>query len=113
MEDELVKMRVEIDNLTIPQAIALDAMFRMWQSLGGMGASRHVSYFVDGDGNFRPKIKSGFYQEIDGTDFPRNPYVGYDMHELHKLACIKNGDDIVYDFDPVAWHIHEGGKKLR
>jgi hypothetical protein len=33
------------------------AMLRYMQKLGGMGSSRKVSFYADGDGDFHPKFK--------------------------------------------------------
>ena len=49
-------MKIEIENLTEAQAIALEDMLATWEWLGGAGASRWTAFFADGDGNFRPKI---------------------------------------------------------
>ena len=56
-------MKIEIENLTEEQAIALEDMLATWQWLGSSGASRWTAFYADGDGNFQPKIT------IDG----RNP----------------------------------------
>ena len=53
---ERLKMTVEME-VTESQALALQAMFEHWRVLGGQGSSRYVGFFVDGDGNFKPKCK--------------------------------------------------------
>ena len=56
---ELREARVTLDvsfpDVTIPQAAALRALFEQMRILGGMGGSRWVCFYSDGDGNFRPK----------------------------------------------------------
>ena len=49
-------MKIEINNLTKAQEIALEDMFATWVQLGNVGCSRWTAFFSDGDGNFRPKI---------------------------------------------------------
>jgi hypothetical protein len=51
-----IKMAVSME-VTIPQALALTEMFKLWTQLGSQGSSRDVSFFVDGDGNFQPKCE--------------------------------------------------------
>lgn len=52
-----VSLTVTFDHLNEPQAIALLAMFETWETHGRWGASRMVSFFVDGDGPFNPEIQ--------------------------------------------------------
>ena len=40
--------------VTIPQMLALKAMFEYWNILANIGASRFVGFYVDGDGDFHP-----------------------------------------------------------
>ena len=54
--EKTISMKIEIDNLTEAQAIALEDMLATWQWLGGNGASRWTAFYADGDGNFQPKI---------------------------------------------------------
>lgn len=51
-----MKLKIEIDNLTEKQAIAVEQMFNTWEILSRLGSSRYVAFYVDGDGNFHPKI---------------------------------------------------------
>ena len=57
MEKNRIKMIVEIDNLTIAQAVGLKTLFREFESFGKMGHSDWISFFADGDGDFRPKVE--------------------------------------------------------
>lgn len=56
------KMSIEIDNLTYNQYMALKALFYKMQMNGNVGHSESMTFFCDGDGNYRPKIK------IDGKE---------------------------------------------
>jgi hypothetical protein len=91
-----VKMKIEID-ATIPQALALQAMFEYWNYLGGVGGSRQVAFYVDGDGDFKPKCKISFDGEVPEL-----------TKEMAKMAIVKDmAGDRVYDYDPIGWHLHK------
>ncbi len=60
---EKVKFTVEMD-VTVPQALALKAMFEYWNYLSNIGSSRHISFYVDGNGNFHPNCKVSTDKEI-------------------------------------------------
>jgi len=54
-----ITMNVKLQ-VTISQAVAMKEMFERWNFLSNIGSSRHVSFFVDGDGNFHPKVEITF-----------------------------------------------------
>ncbi|MNC02771.1 hypothetical protein D3C81_691830 [compost metagenome] len=83
-----LKMTVEL-NVTIPQALALQSMFEYWNELGDRGSSRSVTFFVDGDGNFKPDCTISF----DGSI----PKLTNEIKEVAISSDI-NGDRS-YDFD--------------
>lgn len=94
-----MKLTVEMQ-VTIPQALALTAMFKYWNTLSSWGASREVGFFVDGDGNFHPKC------EVT-TDKP----IPELTEEMRKAAVVKEWDDNrVYDYDPIAAMLREETK---
>jgi len=93
---ERVKMVVEIE-ATVPQALSLQAMFEYWNHLGSAGGSRRVAFYVDGDGDFKPKCKVSFEGEV--------PKI---TKEISKLAIVEDkGGDRLYDFDPIGWHLRK------
>ncbi len=93
--DKKIKMTVEMD-VTISQGLALQAMFEMWNYLSSIGASKRISFFCDGDGNFHPKCKIIFDKQIPKL-----------TEEIESLAVVKNtSQEIVYDYDPIAWKIN-------
>lgn len=93
---ERIKMTVDFD-VTEPQALALQAMFKYWSQLSSQGSSRHVSFFVDGDGNFKPNINVSFNQPVAEL-----------TPEIEALAVVENtAGNRKYDFDPVAWHLRQ------
>ena len=72
---------IEIDGLTKPQKIALEDLLKQWETLGKLGCSRWTSFFADGDGNFRPKIridgrKPKFQNPIASENMSRTVVVG-------------------------------------
>ncbi len=94
-----IKLTVEMD-VTIPQALALQAMFDYWNYLANIGSSRVVGFYVDGDGNFHPKCKFNANQPLPKL-----------TEELAKRAQLKDthdkfGNTVVFDFDPIAWRIN-------
>jgi len=99
---ERLKMTVTME-VTPAQAIALEAMFDEWNKLGVWGASRQVSFFADGDGNFRPDAKVT-YDADPYTEFPK-----HSPEDLRRKARISpdEAEPIAFDFDPVAWCQHD------
>lgn len=95
MENDRIKMTVEME-VTEPQALALQAMFKYWNYLASVGSSRFVGFYVDGDGNFKPKTKITFSEPVhELTD------------EMCKISVVTDRDgNRNYDFDPIAWKIN-------
>ena len=99
-----IEMMVTL-NVTVPQALALQAMFDHWNSLSSMGSSRQVSFFVDGDGSFNTHAKCRFSEEIPELDT-----------HLRDLAELSGGDNVDYagspvasfDFDAISWALGRG-----
>ena len=83
------KTIIEIEGLTEAQEIAIEDMLKTWESLGGMGSSRWTSFYADGDGNFRPKIK------INGK---KPQYT-----TLLNRKNLWENDEYRIDFDTIAW----------
>jgi hypothetical protein len=97
MPSNKIKMTVTMD-VTVPQALALQAMFDYWNQLSSIGGSRKVGYYVDGDGNFHPHVKCEFSSNVPEL-----------TSDLRKIAVVEEYDgNRTYDFDPIAWRIeHE------
>jgi len=97
-----IEMTVTLD-VTVPQAIALQAMFEHWNSLSSMGASRQVSFYVDGDGNFHTHAKCKFSEEI--------PELDHHLKDLAELSDESSGKDrfgspmVSFDYDTIAWYL--------
>ena len=86
-----VTLDVSFADLTIPQAAALRAMFEQMRVLGGMGSSRWVCFYSDGDGNFRPKPAYTVSEYADVTE------------EWSKGAGNWENGEYRVDFDSIAW----------
>ncbi len=97
-----IKMTVTMD-VTIPQGLALQSMFNHWNRLAGMGASREVAFYADGDGNFHPKAECEFSEEVPEL-----------TSEMEEIACnTRSGHDRfgrtlkLFDFDGLAWKLRD------
>jgi len=98
MNDKL-KLTVTMD-VTISQALALEAMFEYWTTLGSIGSSRNVTFFCDGDGNFQPKCEVSTNKPIPSL-----------TNAIRQQAIVTDVDgNRTYDFDAIAWEVN-GGKE--
>lgn len=97
-----IKMMVLME-VTIPQALALQSMFEYWNQLAGLGASREVAFYADGDGNFHPEAEYLFSEAV--------PELTDDLAKLAKVSYDDSGRDsynrpqALFDFDAIAWRI--------
>lgn len=91
MENKRLTMTVRLQ-VTKAQALALHAMFRHWNFLSGIGSSSHVSFFVDGDGNFHPRCEVWFDRRVP------------ELTEVIRDASVIDPQmaDDSFDFDQVA-----------
>jgi len=105
MKNEKFSLTVHIDDLSMAQALALDAMFQCWEQLGSMGCSRWVAFMADGDGDFRPKVQVVY-----------NPKPKW--FELELISKAKMCDDltpngkrpitkIAFDYDAIGWALNK------
>jgi len=96
MTNQKVKMTVKMD-VTIPQALALQAMFENWNILSSIGCSKRISFFCDGDGNFHPNCQITYDKKIPKL-----------TKELFNDAIVKdNNGDKVFDYDTIAWKLNK------
>lgn len=98
---ERLEMTIKLQ-VTQPQALALQAMLECWNSLASMGSSRYVSFYVDGDGNFKPKAMWEYSAPVhELTKEMRDASHAY----VKTLADPNPGShsDHAFDFDPIAW----------
>lgn len=103
---EKYDMTVEFKGITQPQAIALQAMFELWQKMGSWGSSRMVAFMVDGDGDFRPKIEVGFWKDVYKDMTPER------IEQLKAMAKVSRTPDdgcledhVAFDFDSIGWSL--------
>ena len=93
---ERIEMTVKMQ-VTEAQALTLQAMFNHWNFLARIGGSRMVGFYVDGDGNFKPKCEVSFSEPICELD-----------DELTKLSGqLDNNRNLNFDFDSIAWKLLE------
>jgi hypothetical protein len=89
------------------QALAVQAMLKCWNSLGSMGSSRYVAFYVDGDGNFKPKATWVYSRPIseltDAMNTKAHAYVNVeaapkraDGSVIYEVGC-----DHAFDFDGI------------
>jgi len=71
MNNEIVEFTIKVSNITRRDAKRLNGLLRTMQYLGGIGASRLVNFYCDGDGSFRPKF------EIDNAYFSSEKFSRY------------------------------------
>ena len=71
-------LKITITNLTPNQIKTFKRLFVYMQYLGTVGASRQITLYLDGDGDFRPKI-----EELEGLkpDMPTDNTLFLDMSE--------------------------------
>ena len=94
---ERLEMTVKMQ-VTPAQALTLQAMFKHWNLLAGWGSSRMIGFYVDGDGNFKPKCECSFSVPLPEL-----------TEELEKLAQAKNDGhgNIDFDFDGMGWKLRD------
>ncbi len=94
-------MDIKIENLSEAQKIAIEDMLAIWIYCGGIGASRPVTFYVDGDGDFHPDIL------IDGQKPRRfkNPTKDAKVHTIDDKIPEHTGYFI--DYDEIAWLLHD------
>lgn len=94
-----VKLTVEME-VTIPQALALQAMFNYWNDLSILGSSREVGFYVDGDGDFHPNCNISFLGDAKVPKLTK---------ELAKIAVVSEdgSGNRIYDYDFIANKINK------
>jgi hypothetical protein len=92
---EKIKMTVTMD-VTEPQALALQAMFKYWTDCGRRGHDAKVGFYVFGCCDFRPECKVTFDREIREL-----------TPEMEKAAKKKGDVEVIFDYDPIACLISE------
>ncbi len=104
MSQERIDINVKM-SVTPSQAVALRAFFKCWNSLASMGASRMVSFFVDGDGNFKPNCEVTFLEEHEHLNIPDDimEFIESEAMIVGRAGASETSKDIKFDFDPVAW----------
>lgn len=94
--NDRTKMTIVME-VTESQGLALQAMFEYWNHLANIGGSRRVGFYVDGDGNFKPHCDVKFES--------MTPKLTDEMREISVVEEVDG--DRLYDFDPIAWKLHD------
>jgi hypothetical protein len=106
MSSDRLEMTIKLQ-VTEAQALAVQAMLQCWNSLASMGSSRYVSFYVDGDGNFKPKATWEYSKPVaELTNELREV-----AHAFVKTTRDENPgshSDHAFDFDPIAWKLRNG-----
>lgn len=106
IEPKFQKLTVTFENVDQAQAIALKQMFEYMQYLGNVGSSRTVSFFSDGDGNFRPKVTVDYPEELPKLKNPAMGIVKWNPDTKKLEGCpVSYEGDFMIDFDNIAWEI--------
>ena len=94
------ELHVNFKGLTKAQVITLQAYFGQWQQFSRIGHSTFTAFYVDGDGNFHPKIDMTVKPDLDLTEERLNQL----KECCHpKSAEVKVDSSDAFDFDNVAW----------
>lgn len=87
-----VKLTIKLD-VTVPQALAIKAMFEKWNELSDLKSSRYVEFFVDGGGEFNTHCQVTCDGDLPELTLP-----------IRELALVKSADGTFsYDSDPIYW----------
>lgn len=106
MNENSKSITIVIDNLTEPQAVAIEDMLAEWVRLGSWGASRWTAFFADGDGNFRPKITVDGRKPEFSELIPDRRDVWYQMpKEPRARKTEPMQGEYRIDFDMIAWRL--------
>lgn len=100
---ERLEMTIKLQ-VTEEQALAVQSMLECWNSLASMGSSRYVSFYVDGDGNFKPKATWEYSEKVAEL----TPEMREVSHAYVKTSADQNPgshSDHAFDFDPIAWKL--------
>lgn len=95
-----MKLKIEMD-VTEAQAITLREMFNYWNRLAGIGSSRYVAFYVDGDGDFHPNITMDFSEEL--TKLSDGDLV---LAQKDPKRFKASEGDRFYDYDPIGWALY-------
>jgi hypothetical protein len=92
-DDHLYALAVEFEDLRASEVIAIREFFQRWGMLVGMGSSRPVGFFVDGDGAMRsvPEVEDDL--DVGDEDLLADARDAAERDDCHGL----------YDPDGPAW----------
>ena len=91
--------------VTPAQGLALQAMFEHWNRLTSMGASRFSAFYVDGDGNFKPKCSISYSAPLPDLTPELREKASTLLGDV--VASAKDEYSRAFDFDSIAWALNK------
>jgi len=100
-------MTIVITGIKESHKIALEHILYQMQYLGGIGGSRWLAFYSDGDGDFHPKIT------VDGEDVrPSKILSEANCWKQAKIGENEHSSEMcLVDPDTVAWKLHNEGEE--
>ena len=92
-EQKYHTLKITLERISLPQAIALKKILEFMDYLGNIGSSRWVAFYADGDGDFRPDLKEFNYP--------------LPIPETKKDVKEMTGTFYGIDFDSIAWELEK------
>jgi len=94
------KLNISIENINKEHKKAIEIFFEVMQNLGDIGGSQWLSFYSDGDGNFRPKIT------LNGKN-------AEDIKEDIDLKQFWTNEGFEIDFDSLYGQLKDASVRLR
>lgn len=92
-------LTINFKDVSKAQAITLVKMAKIMEWCGHVGTSRNVTFFADGDGDFRPTVTYEATEDISYTEKLST--------DLEIMEAQENHNDFKLDYDDVAWQIED------
>ena len=94
-------LTINFKDVSKAQAITLVKMAKIMEWCGQVGTSRNVTFFADGDGDFRPKVT---YEATEDISYDNKLAIDIDI-----MTAQEKSSDFKLDYDSVAWQIDSPG----
>lgn len=96
MDITKTNLTININNITMPQSLAIQDLLATWQNLGILTTSKWTSFYADGGADFNPIIK------INGNPIE---YVPLDIISEEKRQLMWTNDEYRIIYDDIAWRM--------
>ena len=93
-----MKLTLTFDNISEAHAMTLIKAAKLMEYCGKIGASRDITVFADGDGDFRPKVS---YDTDKALPMHGSKYA----MDMHIWKYMEDGDNFYLDPDELAWQL--------